>query len=183
MPRQSRKGKSLANEKSSTKCKSVGRREAKDDDQCRGKLLGSFSDLLGRYDHSTSFSTNKPPKICSYSSHLSPILTMLVALLSVASLAALLVPGPFRCFPYLLLFVLPSMVLWCRLARNLLMWVRHKLVSMLVAVCRSCCLHGGRALPSLPVTVMDACFAPELGIAWGLGRLDTAADVPRDAHN
>ncbi|KAF8015370.1 hypothetical protein BT93_H1007 [Corymbia citriodora subsp. variegata] len=110
------------------------------------------------------------------------VLMMLTGLLLVASLAALLIPGPFHCFPYLLYFMLLSVVLLYMLARTLLMWVQQKLESMLDPVFHSYRLHGGRALPLLPVTVMVARSAPELGIAWGLARLD-AANVPQDARD
>ncbi|KAF8015721.1 hypothetical protein BT93_H1292 [Corymbia citriodora subsp. variegata] len=96
------------------------------------------------------------------------ILMVLAVALSVASLAALLIPGPFHYFPYLLLLAFLSMVLLYLLGRTLLMWVQHKLESMLVAVFRYWRIHGGRAAPFLPLTIMDARSAPEF--AQGLAR-------------
>lgn len=104
-----------------------------------------------------------------------PILMMLAASLSVASLASLLLPGRFHSFPYFLLFALLSGVLLRRLARHLYMWVQNRIVTMFVPAFRSRQLHSGRAPPLLPHTVMDAHFVPELGIdpCWHSHRCPT----------
>lgn len=101
------------------------------------------------------------PACCARAFH---ILMMLAALLLVASLATLLFQGPIRPFPYLLFSVLLSIVLLHGLARKLYVWVQNKIVLMSVRVSRSRRLHGGRALPLLPCTVMDMCFVPEVAI-------------------
>ncbi|KAF8015372.1 hypothetical protein BT93_H1009 [Corymbia citriodora subsp. variegata] len=65
------------------------------------------------------------------------ILMMLTASLLVASLTSLLFPSPFHYFPYLLLFVLLSMVLLYHLTQNLCMWVQQKIASIFASMFRS----------------------------------------------
>ncbi|KAF7846986.1 hypothetical protein BT93_L3511 [Corymbia citriodora subsp. variegata] len=85
------------------------------------------------------------------------ILMVLTASLLVASLTSLLFPSSFHYFPYLLLFVLLSVVLLYRLTQNLCMWVQQKIASIFVSMFRSWRLHVVRAAPPLlPRMVRDA---------------------------
>lgn len=101
------------------------------------------------------------PACCARAFH---ILMMLAASLSVASLGSLLFQGPFHSFPYMLLFLALLVVLLYGLAKKLYAWVQHKIMLMSVHVSRSRRLHGGRARPLLPRTVMDVRFEPGFAI-------------------
>lgn len=104
------------------------------------------------------------------------ILMMLAAMLSVASLASLLVPGPFQSLPYLLSLVLLPVVLLPCLARNLYTWVHHNTVSIFFHVFRPRRLAASPLLPRTVMNVHASCWN------WEPVQVDPSPHVLRGAH-